>query len=213
MATNTAGAMEEARTLASDAHAAATSAGDRWLEGLSLMFLALIAQYTKRYEEARPLYDECLLRFRATGDKWAIGMALTNIAGLSVLQEDYALAKAAGTEAIVISQELSDARGTAWCLEMFAAAAANDRDARRAGILWGSSESLLERVGSPLPHQIQLFRNPYFERASELLGEGALQAAMSEGRAMSLTEAVQYALCQTTHDGVSRDALQRGQAG
>ena len=39
------GNMEEAAKLAAEAHAAAIAGGHPWLEGGSLMFLALCAQY------------------------------------------------------------------------------------------------------------------------------------------------------------------------
>jgi hypothetical protein len=60
-------------------------------------------------------------------------------------------------------------------------------------------------------NQIQLFRNPFFERRAPLLGESALQAAMSEGRAISLIPAVHYALSETSDDGMRRDGSRHGQ--
>jgi non-specific serine/threonine protein kinase len=197
-AMNGLGTMEVGARLASEAQVAAIAAGDPWLEGLALMFLALTAQYTHDYENASRLYDECLRRFRPTGDKWAIAMALNNLASLRVVQGHDRQAKILSAEAIVSIQELSDHRGTAWCLEVFAAVAAAGGDARRAGLLWGASDRLLELVGSPLQPAIQSFRDSYFGSARELLGAGAFQAALSEGRGMSLAQAVQYALAETS---------------
>jgi tetratricopeptide (TPR) repeat protein len=188
------GNIEETAKLAAEANAAAIAGGHLWLEGGSLMFLALCTQFFGDYEGAGLLYDEALVRHRRTGDKWTIGMTLSNIAGLRVQQGHYAEAKVVGAEAIRLNQELSDHRGTAWCLESLAAAEAAQGKAARAARLWGASDGLLESVGSTLPPSIKLFRDSYFDRAKESLGDSAFQTALSDGRAMSLTQAVEYAL-------------------
>jgi len=89
---------------------------------------------------------------------------------------------------------LGDRREVAWYLEIFAAAEAGQGDAGRAARLWGASDRLLERVGSPLLPEARILRDRYFDSARESLGEGPFEAALSEGRAMSLKQAVQYAL-------------------
>jgi non-specific serine/threonine protein kinase len=188
------GNMEACAELAAEAQAAAIAGGHLWLEGGSLMFLALCAQYTDAYERASQLYDEALKRLRPTGDKWEIGMALANVAGLRVKQGQYGVAKALGAEAIRLNQELSDHRGTAWCLESLAAAEAAQGKATRAARLWGASDGLLESVGSTLPPSIKLFRDSYFDRARESVGDSKFQTELAAGRAMSLTQAVEYAL-------------------
>jgi predicted ATPase/predicted Ser/Thr protein kinase len=188
------GNLEGTAELAAEARAAAMAGGHLWLEGGSLMFLALCAQSMDDYERAGPLYEAALVRHRRTGDKWTIGMTLSNIAALRVLQGQYDVAKHLGAEAIRLNQELSDHRGTAWCLEAFAAAEAAQSEAARAAHLWGASDGLLEKVGSALPPSIKSFRDRYFDRARESLGDSAFQTALSNGRAMSLTQAVEYAL-------------------
>jgi non-specific serine/threonine protein kinase len=188
------GNMEETAKFAAEAHAAALAGGHLSLEGESLMFLALCAQHFGDYERAGTLYEDALARLRPTGDKWVIGMALTNVAGLRVQQGQYAVAKVVGAEAIRLNQELSDHRGTAWSLESLAAAEAAQGKTARAARLWGASDGLLESVGSALPPSIKLFRDSYFDRAKESLGDSAFQTALSAGRAMSLTQAVEYAL-------------------
>ena len=191
---NASGNTEVPAKLAAEARAAAVAGRHLWLEGSSLMFLALCAQYMDDYERAGPLYDEALVRLRRTGDKWLIGMVLNNIAQLRILQGQYDMAKIPNAEAIRLNQELSDHRGTAWCLEAFALAEAAQSEAARAARLWGASDGLLESVGSALPPSIKMFRDPYFDKARESLGDSAFQTALSEGRRMSLTQAVEYAL-------------------
>ena len=198
VAINRVDASEQREKLASEALAASAQAEDQWLEGLCLMFLALDAEFRHDYEKADLLFNESLVRFRATGDKMANGLVLGNISGLRLLQGRHRDAKAAGAEAIGYHQELSDHRGAAWCLEMFASAAAAENDATRAARLWGASDRLLESVGSPLPGSFQWFRDSYYGVARALLGEDAFQRAVLEGRAMTLEETVKYALSEMT---------------
>ena len=65
----------------------------------------------------------------------------------------------------------------------------------RAIRLWGAMEALLDSTGSRL---WKMYSESIGERwigaMKELLGEAPFRAALSEGRAMSLTQAVQYAL-------------------
>jgi non-specific serine/threonine protein kinase len=209
VAINSLDATEERERLASEGLAAAVQAEDRWLEGLCLMFLALDAEFRHDYESASRLFDESLARWRPTGDTLAISMALTNLAGLRVLQGQHRDATALAAEAIVGHQELSDYRGAAWSLEMFACAAASEGNPARAVRLWGASDRLLERVGSPLPVSFQWFRDIYYDVARESIGESAFQAATSNGRAMSLSQAVQDALAETPHDHRPDDVTQK----
>ena len=144
------GNLDGAAELAAEARAAAMAGGHLWLEGGSLMFLALCAQSMDDYERAGPLYEEALVRHRRTGDKWTIGMTLSNVAALRVLQGQYDVAKHLGAEAIRLNQELSDHRGTAWCLEAFAAAEAAQSEAAAGGALVGSFGRIARKSGLSL---------------------------------------------------------------
>jgi hypothetical protein len=54
-----------------------------------------------------------------------------------------------------------------------------------------------------------MLRDRYFESAKASLGDAAFQAALSEGRAMALTQAILYALTEMPHDRVPDDASRR----
>jgi hypothetical protein len=68
------------------------------------------------------------------------------------------------------------------------------RDLARAARLWGASDRLLESVGSPLQPENAMLRDRYIASAKVSLGDDAFQAALFEGRAMSLNEAILNAL-------------------
>ena len=139
----------------------------------------------------------------------AVSRTLTDLGQIRVLQGHFAEAKAFAAEGVTLSLQLGDVREIAWYLEIFAATHAAQGDAGRAARLWGSLDRLLESVGAPLMPEFML-RDPYLNGARESLGEPAFQDALSEGRAMSLKQAVQYALAETFHDRVADDAVGRG---
>ena len=127
---------------------------------------------------------------------WSVSRALTDLGQVRVLQGQFAHARALGAEGIALSRELGDRREVASYLEIFAASEAGQGDAGRAARLWGAADRLLESVGSPLLPEGKILRDRYFDSVKESLGEGPFQAALSKGRAMSLTQAVQYALAE-----------------
>jgi non-specific serine/threonine protein kinase len=180
--------------LAVESHAAAVAAGDLWLESVGLMFLGLCAMFGGDYDRASLLYDQCVERCRPTGDKWLLSIGLHNAAVVRVRQGQCAQADVLAAEAILLNRELSEHRGTAWCLEAFADSAAAQGQYVRAARLWGASDALLESVDSRLSPAQRSSRDSYLPRVIETLGEAAFQSAQAEGHAMSLNQAVQYAL-------------------
>ena len=93
-------------------------------------------------------------------------------------------------------EQAGDRRGVAWSLESLAVANAAQQRSVRAAKLWGASDQLLESVGAFLPPQFKLVRERYFNAVKGAVGDSAFQAAFYDGRAMSLTQAVEYALAE-----------------
>ena len=60
--------------------------------------------------------------------------------------------------------------------------------------LWGASEQLLDSAAASLPPTHRWIRDRHFEGVKAALGDAAFRAALSEGRAMSMRQAIQYAL-------------------
>jgi hypothetical protein len=92
--------------------------------------------------------------------------------------------------------EAENLPGASLGLDILAIAHAAQGHATRAARLWGASDAVYERIGGSLSPVHKRVRDRYFDAARDSLGEGAFDAALSEGRALSLTEAVEYALCE-----------------
>jgi hypothetical protein len=92
---------------------------------------------------------------------------------------------------------------TAYFMAMLAGARSAQGHGTRSVRLWGAMERLFESVGSRLDDMYRSsIGDRYVNPLKQSLGEEVFDAALSEGRAMSLTQAVQYALAETAHDHV-----------
>ena len=205
------GRPEQGIKLASESQAAAVASGDVWLQSVPL-FVYAIAEWDGDRERASQVNEELVRLARETGDTFLIIKALANLATIRVLQERCDEARELGAEAMLLSQQLEDRGGAAMSLESLAAAEAAAGQAIRAARLWGAADQLLESVGALLNPLFRQLRDRYVDDVRRSCGGDAFQRALSEGRAMSVTRAVQYALAETCHDHVRDDAVERGSA-
>jgi len=163
----------------------------------TLNHLGHAAQLRGDYQRAAELHQESLECFRSLGDQnfglpWAYQSLGETALGLGNLPE----AARWLAQGLTISQTLSDQASVAWCLAGLGSVAALDEEPERAVRLWGTAERLRQAIGCrPAPAA-----RATYERAVALaraqLGEDAFAAAWEAGRAMSLEEALTYALEQ-----------------
>jgi hypothetical protein len=90
--------------------------------------------------------------------------------------------------------ELGHTYAVAGSMDGLAAVAASSQQAERAARLYGAANALMEVVGVPMeaPDQVDYDHNQAAARAQ--LDEATWKAAWEEGRAMSMEQAVAYAL-------------------
>jgi hypothetical protein len=80
------------------------------------------------------------------------------------------------------------------CLEGLAALASQQDQARRAASLFGATHALRRSIGAPSDYDDPGALRDQRDAAREELGEEAFGAAWAEGEAMTLEEAVAFAL-------------------
>lgn len=171
-------------------------AGDRWETSFMLAHLGMI--YLNRDEPARAkrYLEESLALSREVGHKFAGSVSLYNLAGEAQGRGDHERAAGLYAEGLALAVELSDRANAAYCLEGLARVTSVRGDHERAVKLFGAAEALLEAAGAPLYAHAQ--DRVYYERVVGAvrsgLGEEAFREAWSEGRAMELERAVEYAL-------------------
>ncbi len=138
--------------------------------------------------------EASLALFRDAGHKWGSGFALHNIGYVALHQHDEAHAESAFKECLRLFLELHSDAGVALCLPGLAGVAATRGQAERAArILAAACASREARGDRSWPaHLHEIERNMAAARA--LLADTAWEAAWNAGRAMTLQQAIAYAV-------------------
>ncbi len=174
--------------------AAARAATEPWLEGFSLSYRGYEALYAGEIDRAGDLYEQGLTLLRAQGEIWGMTIALFDLALLRVVQQRHAEARAMCHEAIAIGRQFGDQRAIAWALGLLAGADAAEGHAVRAARLRGAMDGLLDSIGTTVqPTYNLLIDDRLFPAVRTELGTDAYQQAWASGRAMSLSQAIEYA--------------------
>jgi non-specific serine/threonine protein kinase len=168
--------------------------GDDWGLSLSLNNLGLLASAASDPERARRLHEGSLAIRRAMQDRWAISMSLNNLGILAAEEGDYERARALQSESLIIRRKIRDRAGIAYSLEAFGALAAHEGRLDHAARILGAAEAIRETIGAALPPGSRAA----YDRVLEALGRADSGRAYEDqwqlGRAMSMGEAVDYAL-------------------
>jgi non-specific serine/threonine protein kinase len=189
------GDMAECARIATAGQTAARASATPWVQAPALACLAYQAMHEGDFDRAGLLLEEALELSRRQGDKWGMGISLGDLALLRVVQHRYAQARALCAEGIALSREFGDRRGIGWCLGILSGAEAADGHALRAARLRGAMEGLLESVGAPVQASYDLWiGDRSLDAMKDSLGDSVFQAAVTEGRTMSLARAIQLGL-------------------
>lgn len=97
-------------------------------------------------------------------------------------------------QAIPLTRECDDNLCLSWCLAGLAGATALEEDPERGARLWGAGEALRERIGCRIAPASRLNRERTVALLREQLGDERFEAEQTIGRAMTLEQAVAYAL-------------------
>lgn len=166
--------------------------------------LGAVAKASGDLDAARALFEESLAIYRELADLFGIAISLSNLGSVAYDRSDHAGAWKLQEESLVIRRKLGDRRGIAESLEGLAAVMSARAQARQAVRIWGATERLREEIGAPLSPT---------ERADHDLQVSAARAAIpdhtafeltwQEGRAMTLEQAIEFALGNTPDCRVS----------
>jgi DNA-binding CsgD family transcriptional regulator len=111
------------------------------------------------------------------------------------LQGDHERARISYRESLNLCKELGDKMVAQTSLDGLACISAAEGACERAARLFGAAEVLGEAVG-PLAPEEDALRAPYFVMARSQLDGASWQGAWEEGRAMSMEQAIGYALSE-----------------
>ncbi len=170
---------------------------DKWAAVTELFFSAVGWFKRGDHGRAKRLAEQGLALAREAGDNGATSMVLYILAMVAHASGEYERATESLEEALSLAVELGDETHIVYFLQGLAAVAASERKVERAARLWGAAEALLEEIEiTAYPHapEPSVYEEQVSAARSRLNDEEAFAAAWAEGRAITLAEAVEYAL-------------------
>lgn len=186
-----------ARALYEESLAIKRKLGERWGIATSLNNLGNVASAVSDYEGAKALLDEAVVIRRALGDRQGIAASLHNLGMVACAQGNHRSALALHEESLSIRWDLGDRRGIAESLEGLALVATRMGKTGRAARLWAAAEQLRHEIGTPLQFKYRSGYELEVATARTSGGDTAFDLSWRDGSAMTLEQAVRYALVQT----------------
>ena len=148
------------------------------------------------YERGTALNEEAAALYSERGYKGGLEFVLDNLGWAALLQGDPKRARTHYRESLMLCKELGDKWTASESLVGLACVAGVRGEAERAAKLFGVAEALREAVGYQPTTEEDALREPYLAAARARLGEATWAEAQAEGRAMSMEQAIEYALSE-----------------
>jgi non-specific serine/threonine protein kinase len=170
--------------------------GDKGSLATCLNNLAMMVYSQGDLGRAAQLTEEGVTLFRELGARGNVALGLYNLGWMALLQDDPGRAADLYGEGLSPSWETGLNPLIQNALEGFACVAAAKGEAERAARLWGAAEALHETKGIPRDTDFLAEADARITVVRSGMGEEAWEEAWRKGRAMTLDEAVEYALSE-----------------
>jgi len=189
------GNFDRATELFGESLALSREIGDKWGLAQSLVDSGWAAVFRSDYTAAISLLEESLTLERELEDVYGIAHSayILGFARLFHGEADEAARLFRGS--LTVSHQLNDKWFISGCLTGLAGVASALREPVRAARLWGVSNNLDETVGAVNPpYWGRFIVGPILASIRSQLDEAAFAAAYAEGRALTMEQAIEYAL-------------------
>ncbi|MGQ0550547.1 MAG: ATP-binding protein [Armatimonadota bacterium] len=168
--------------------------GNRWGIAFSASRLAIVARREDDYERAAALFEESLSLQRDLRDKWGMAFSLHNLGLVVHYQGDHERAIRLCMEGLILMREVGDKWWISQCLTGLGGVILAQRRQELAARLLGAAEALRDALGVPIPPDLRHEIDRNVTTIRDALGDEAFAAAWTEGRTMTLEQAIEYAL-------------------
>jgi predicted ATPase/DNA-binding winged helix-turn-helix (wHTH) protein len=145
-------------------------------------------------EKARQCYARALAAFRDAHDPWGSARSFADLGYLELREGRFDAARDAFSESLGIFGHLQHRRGIARVLEGYATLAVTGGDGARAIRLAAAASRIRKQIDATLPRDEQAYVEETVISAKALLSVSLSEGAWAEGTAMSLEDAVTYAV-------------------
>ena len=161
---------------------------------LAIGNLALSLFYQGKVEDAIALLAKYMDSVVSLGNQDRIAWFHFALGLFKLVHGDVEMALPNLKSGLSLFHQIKEINFTAVCMMAVAFLASARGNAVRAARLFGAGEAIHESIGTVLDPTAQSLRGAYVDKTRAMLDESAFASAWAEGRAMSLDEAVVYAL-------------------
>lgn len=173
---------------------------DAWGIAMALDCRGDVAIYQGDLEKARRLVNAGLDLRQRIGHQWAIAGSLLNLARIAEKEGDYATVEALARRSLAIYGTWETPWDVAQCLELLAKALDARDHPERAARLFGAADAVRAATGYGLPPADKPSHHDTMAMVKKHLGAEAFATVWREGRAMTMQEAIAYALAEDAAD-------------
>ena len=161
----------------------------------TLDLLGYVALAQRDTAGAQSFLEECMAVREETQQHETAAWARLGLGNVAWLREDYDQARSHYVRSLHVFLRLRLTRPLPFVLERFGALAARRHQPHRAARLLGAAQARREATQAPVPEQDRFeYYDGVVAQIETALGEAAFASAWSAGRAMSVEQAVAYAL-------------------
>jgi hypothetical protein len=146
------------------------------------------------YERALEMYEASLMEARKVGAPLLVASALHRLGQMARLRGEYGKASSLIMESLKMHRERGNKQGVPECLAVLAGVVAAEGDLDRAARLFGAADALLERIKVPLTPADRAQYDADLAAARSQVDEQTWEVAWAEGQAMTMEQAITYAL-------------------
>ena len=177
----------------------AREAGLRSQEAQAREILATIAIHTNDYQSARVSLLESVRIYEEVGARFNVILEKSNLAHLERRRGNFAGALEYYRETILAFRDIAQTGAVSHQLECFGFIALEENRDERALQLFAAASALREQRGTPMTPDEELYFAEQLTGLREKLDEKQFEQAWSNGRGMTMEQAIEFAL-EATHE-------------
>ncbi len=185
---------QQARQYSEQALTTIREISDKGLLSMALGGLGAALFHLGDYERAAAAYEELQRTWEQLGTRWGVGLALLNMGWAVHFQHDHERALALFQDSLREFQSAWTVQYLVMGLSGVAEVAVVLEQLERAARLFGAARAIRQRLNAFAYLAIWIDAGPSIAAVREQLGEAAFSAAWAEGQAMTLEQAITYAL-------------------
>jgi predicted ATPase/transcriptional regulator with XRE-family HTH domain len=160
----------------------------------ALMLLGDLYRYQGDYDRAEQLYAKSLAISREHSLNDGQANALFSLGSVALHRTNYRMAARYFKDAYHIGRTIQEIGSAIDIIHMFAAVSAGMNQFERAARLYGAAQTLMEVSNFPDMSYDRVEANHLIQIARKQLGDNGFEALASEGRAMTMKQAIAYTL-------------------